>query len=126
MSFDATIQEGLAAVREIAGHEITYHRGDAWVQLRAVPGQTNFQLSDVSNIIHEARTRDFTFFACKLVLNAQLVTPNRGDLIHERVGRNAYIYEISRPDGGDQPWRYADHAQTTIRVHTNLKRVVSA
>ena len=53
----------------------------------------------------------------------QTILPQRGDTISDGTGN---IYEVGRPDGSGQPWRYSDETgQTYIRIHTRLKTKAS-
>jgi hypothetical protein len=121
-TFQQIIGNGLTALTCVAGVEVKYRRGADWVRIRAVPGQTTFNITDANVVVSETRSRDYLIQADDLVIGGVVVTPQRGDLIEETVGAKIQIYEVTRPDG-EQPWRYADHGRTSIRVHTKLKAV---
>lgn len=125
MSFYRDIAGAVTSIAGIAGVDVTYHRGNDWTRLCAVPGQSTFGFADDNQTITESRSRDYLIDACKLVISGSLVTPERGDQIKERVGNKIHIHEVSRPDG-EQPWRYSDPGRSRIRVHTKLKEIVNA
>jgi hypothetical protein len=124
--FTKSISEGFATLRQTAGTTIKYQRGANWVSLKAVPGVTTFEAVTPHNTVIELRSRDYTFAAADLVLAGSMVTPVKGDQIIEDTGTAYQTYEVMRPDGGaEQVWRYQDHGQTSIRVHTKLAGAVA-
>ena len=123
--FQNAIATAFETMRCVAGIEITYHRGNDWSRLVAVAGKTDFKLSDEFGGIVESRSRDFVLNACDLVVGGEQITPKRGDLIKEAVGDKTHVHEVMRPDSNEQPWRYADHGRSAIRVHTKLKEMVN-
>jgi hypothetical protein len=121
-SFTSAVTNALRSISNVAGTEITYARGNDWIRLTAVPGKTIFDSDETNNVVGEFRTRDYIIDASTLLLNDVLTTPLRGDLITEVINGITNVYEVNRPDGGnDQPWRYSDYGQSFIRVHTLLK-----
>jgi len=117
MSFASTITQAHQSLRSLAGVEITYQRGDDTTELTAIPGQTTFQVADISNLLTEYRSRDYIFAAADLDLDQ----PRKGDVIIEGSNR----YEVLRPDGGDDVWRWSDTAGQIYRVHTKYIGVVT-
>lgn len=116
-SFAEILRGGLVRVSAVAGSDVRYSRGASWVRVRAVPGHTDFTLSDQWGAVSEYRSRDFIVQGCSLKLGGTLVKPQRGDTISE--GGN--VYEVSRPDGGEQPWSFSDNGGNFYRIHTKLK-----
>lgn len=114
--FQQIIDAGLNRLSAIAGVDIRYTRGTDWIRIRATPGSTDFTLSDQFGAVSEYRTRDYIVSASSLVINGTLVKPIRGDTILE----GSSVYEVSRPDGGEQPWSFSDHGGTHLRIHTKL------
>jgi len=121
MSFQNIIGTALNTVAKVAGETITYTRGANWTTLQATPGLTNFQLVDTSGVVSEFRSRDYIVPTCKLSLNGARITPQRGDTITVQAGPLTNVYEVSRPDGGEQPYGFSGIGHTHFRIHTKLK-----
>lgn len=123
--FDNAVASAIQSVGVVAGIPVTYHRDSAWVKLTAIPGKSDFRISEADSITVKERSRDYLFTTCFLRINGQTVTPKKGDEIKETVGNTVHTYEVLRPDGGDQVWRYSDPGRSVIRVHTKLKAVTA-
>lgn len=123
----SSFQDAIAAAGDTlaitAGVEVTYRRGDACKKLTAIPGQSTFTVDEGFGALVKIRSRDYLIAACELVLSGSQATPQRGDLIEEKVGTKTHVHEVLRPDGADQVWRYSDSGRTRIRVHTKLKAI---
>lgn len=116
--FHEAILEAQRAIADVAGLTIRYHRGEHWTSIDAVAGRTTFSADDGFGAVVETQSRDYLFEANKLRFNGQLTTPQRGDYITEDVRGVRERYDVARPDGGSQVFRFSDHGRTTIRVHT--------
>ena len=119
-SFQSAIADSIDAIRDIAAVDVTYHRGDDWLTLSAVPGESRFTLTDNRGRILKAQTRDYLIKATDLIIDGAIVEPQRGDQIKEDRDRDIAVYEVMRPDAGNEVWRYSDAGRTTIRIHTRL------
>src|SRR4051812_48882830 len=120
-AFDTAITAAMSTLRTSAGNCVQFWRGDDWVALTAVPGQTHFEIDDGNGVVVEYRSKDFIVAACHLVIDAAVVEPRRGDLIKETSGGKVITYEVMRPDGNEQVFRYMDAARTNIRIHCKVK-----
>lgn len=101
-------------LQSIAGTTITYARGATSLTITATVGQTQFE-QDTQFGVLTIRTRDFIFPVADL---AALDEPARGDTITE----GSDVYEVL-PEPGVPAFRYSDHGQTIVRVHS--KRVTA-
>lgn len=119
------ISDAFEAALGTLGLCVAYHRGDEFVELDAVPGKSEFLSSDGDGILVDYRSRDFSMRACDLKIDGETIEPKRGDLIKETDGNKIHTYEVMRPDGGEQVFRYSDTARTIVRVHAKLKATVN-
>ena len=99
-------------IRAVTGVDVTYQRDTDSVGLIAVPGMTKFQVTDYRGMVIEHESRDFIVSVDDL----SLFPPQRGDRIQQ--GNN--LYEVMRPDGSDDIWKFSDAARTVVRVHTKF------
>jgi hypothetical protein len=100
-----------------ASHAVTYVRGVLSVQPSATVGKTVFEVDDGYGVMLRHELRDFLILAADLVLDDQVVLPERGDRIKETQGTVVYIYEVTAP-GKEPVWRYSDPYRNTLRIHT--------
>jgi hypothetical protein len=120
------ISDAFEAALGTLGVCVTYHRGDDWIgDLDALPGKSEFLAGEGEGVIVDYRSRDFLMRACDLVIDGEVLEPKRGDLIKETAGKKIHTYEVMRPDGGEQVFRYSDTARTIVRVHAKLKATVN-
>lgn len=106
--------------RDNLSSPVLYGRGADSVTLAAAVGKTPWNLVDPgTGMVTQVESRDFIFSAADLILAGSLTQPARGDRI--TVGND--VYELL-PFGGEPCWRYGDHGNNMIRVHT--KRVGDA
>lgn len=96
---------------------IAYARGSTGAtNIRAVVGQFTFRVSDGYGVTTYSRSRDY------LVDGPEFLTlfgePQAGDTIIEQIGESVQTYEVMAP-GGEQPWRWSDQGQQTLRIHTS-------
>jgi hypothetical protein len=125
-SFNSIIASGQQAIAACAGVSVVYSDGTNWTRITATPGKTDFELVDDSGAISQFRSRDYIVMAADLVLNWVMVTPQRGHTITEQIGKQLHKYEVSRPDGSEQPYRYSSTGNNVLRIHTKLKAVANA
>ena len=109
--------------REHASQEVTYQRGAENVTLQATIGRTLFELQDAKGFIQKTESRDYLISTSDLILDSQVVLPQRGDKIIETVGDKTFTYEVLAP-GKEPVWRYSDPYRTQLRIHT--KHVATA
>ena len=126
-AFASIIAAGLESIRAATATRVTYHRGTAWVRTTATQGRTKFDVTDSAGAVIQSRSIDFILPAEELVLAGQLVTPKRGDRVKVPAARGKVnVFEVMRPDGSEDVWRYVDPACTTVRIHTHLVGVEDA
>ena len=119
-AFNQAVANSLTALQGAAGVTVTYRRDDAAIpELVAIPGSTKFKLTDEHGGVITVESKDFLIAAVELVINGQMIDPQRGDTVEEVIGPTRYTYRVMRPDGGDDVWRI-DHARQRIRIHTKL------
>jgi hypothetical protein len=126
MSLYQITAEAMETIGLIAGSPVKYYRGSDWVQIQAVGGKTDFTVDDGNGFFVKYRSRDFILKAEDLKLSGVTVIPLKGDTIVERIGSTVFTYEVLRPDGGEQVYRFSDHGRTTLRIHCKLKGSVPA
>ena len=106
-----------------ASRQVVYQRGPQQVAVQATIGRTLLKLDDdYGGIRMEWTDRDFLIQAADLVLGAETITPERGDLVKETVGPLMTTYEVAAY-GGEPPWRTSDPFGVVLRIHT--KRIES-
>ena len=104
-----------------ASMTVTYYRGANYVEVKATPGETTFEVVTEGGAIERIESRDFLILAADLVLLGAETLPHRGDRVKEPVGASGseLVYEVMAPGDGP-PWRYSDTYRKTLRVHTKL------
>lgn len=118
-AFSKAISEGLKAIANVAGEEITFHRGDDFAVIIAVEGRSDFQSTDPHGSVIDFRTIDFIVATEDLVVGDAAITPDDGDYITRTSGNTLQTYRIRRPDNG-RLYGYSDATQTRMRIHTEL------
>lgn len=100
------------------GVSVTYTRGATAVTLVAAVGRD--QADDATTPTQNARLvnreRDY-FIALGDLVAAGFGTPDEGDTITETINGAAVDWVATRQDR-EACWRWADHEQTRVRVHT--------
>ncbi len=102
---------------KFATRQVTYQRGDSFVEVSATIGQTEFEIAGEYGVVEKAEARDYLILVADLVLDGQTTLPQRGDQIREAQGATTFVYEVMAP-GGESPWRYSDPYRKTLRIHT--------
>ncbi len=97
----------------IGGISIRYARGESYVDVTAVIGQTRTEEAIDDNAIVKSSVRDFLIKKSVLVLDSVLIEPKVGDKITE--GGNTY--QVSGL-GSDGPARDSGFSGYTWRIHT--------
>jgi hypothetical protein len=96
---------------------VTYSRAEDEVEVLATVGKTTFQIDSGAGVAESFESRDFIVTAADLVLDDELVTPERGDRISETQGGQTFVYEVMGP--GQEPcWRWSDQYRKAMRIHT--------
>lgn len=100
-----------------AATTIVYRRGGHSVTLPATAGMTSQETMTPDGAMVAVRRHDWTFPAADLVINGQLITPQRGDRI--TVTRNGVteVYEVQPDAATGEPSR-VDATGLRLRVHT--------
>ena len=104
-----------------ASMTVEYYRELNYVELKATPGETTFEVDTGQGTIERIESRDFLILAADLILLGMVTLPQRGDQIKEPIGAGGteLVYEVMSPGDGP-PWRYSDNYRKTLRVHTKL------
>lgn len=108
----------LKAVRGVAGKAVTIVRGDSEAEATATIGKTVFvDKADAAaaRAVHWTETRDFIVLATDYLVDGEPATPAVGDQVRED-GRTYEAVSVY----GEPCYRFADPAQTWLRVHTTL------
>jgi hypothetical protein len=86
---------------------VTYVRGEHEIEVAVTIGRTKYETDDGHVVRVEYTDHDFLMLASDLVIEGQVVEPDRGDLIRE--GNREY--EVL-------DWRYSDPYRITLRIST--------
>lgn len=78
-------------------------------------GRTEFEVQGDGGAISAFESRDFIVAAADMPGE-----PERGARIHETQGATVFIFEVMAPVQSSPPWRWADAARTSYRIHTKL------
>lgn len=104
-----------------AGEPVRYERGNDWVAINAVAGQSTFDVVDSNNVIVQQQSSDWLVRVCDLDLNDVSILPQRGDRIVKEKCNRRLTYEVCRIDDNAQVYRYSDLDRNIIRIHTTLR-----
>jgi len=96
---------------------VTYCRGEQSVEVAATVGRTVFEIADAYGVVERSESRDFLVTAADLVLDDQVVLPERGDRIRETQDGKVFVYEVMAP-GKEPHYRFSDVYRRTLRIHT--------
>lgn len=115
MSFDSAFQSLFQVIKNNTAATVTYSRG-----------ATNYENVKATRAksIHQSDTREggtsFRFATRDYLIDvADLpISPEIGDLITDTTNGFTNGYEVQRPDGEDDAWRFSDTAETRYRIHT--------
>ncbi|MBK8916316.1 MAG: hypothetical protein IPM64_17265 [Phycisphaerales bacterium] len=99
---------------------VTYRRGSAEVSVSAARGVSRFDTIDDSGGVLAVTSEDFLVSASDLVLDGNVTTPMRGDVIEAEEGGRTRQYAVLPPTGSTPCWRWADGFRYTIRIHARL------
>ena len=127
-AFQDAISAGLSSLRGAAGVTIVYRRGNYQVEIpNAVPGATEYGVTELADVVLETYTdRDYLFRSCDLVLNREVVEPEKGDTIEETIQGKKHVYQVVNPEGNaERAFSYSDTNHDQLRVHTKLVEVAS-
>lgn len=119
------IADAFAAAQSVIGQQVTYTRNSQWMKTCAIAGTSTFEVVDADGTLIQFQSKDWLINTCDLHLADEPITPKRGDTITEVVGDRMHVYEVSRPDGSEQVYRFSDHGRTVVRIHTKLKETVA-
>lgn len=114
MSHRDKITAALAKLRQIAGENATYTRGESSLSLTEVV----FGSRKVRGIDAEGRTIETRHQSVLIARDAleSLEEPEEGDIIL-RVLHGQQLRFIALPDHEDKVWTWSDHGQTQFRIH---------
>lgn len=96
---------------------VVYQRGAQSVEVQATVGRTVFEAADAYGVVERTESRDFLILTADLVLDGQVVLPERGDRIRETQDGKVYVYEVMAP-GKEPCYRFSDVYRQTLRIHT--------
>ena len=95
---------------------VLYRRGgEASFTVPATIGKTIFRIEDDYGRIVHYESRDYLISSADLLINAIIITPQKGDEIID----DGFIYEVMAP-ANEPEWRYSDSYRNTLRIHTKL------
>ena len=100
-----------------AASTVQYVRGSRSVEITATIGRTTFEVDNGYGVLVRHQSRDFLALAAELILEGELVLPERGDRIRETQGDTTFVYEVMAP-GKEPCWRYSDPYRKSLRIHT--------
>jgi len=94
--------------------EITYQRASASVSITAVVGASDGERMDSGGTLYSFTSTDFLVTASQLILNGEIVLPQRGDVIIWDSRR----YAVLAQNSGEKPYRESGPGGAVLRVHT--------
>ena len=106
-------------IRKTAGVTVTYSRSASSVVITAVPGTTMMETIDDQGSMLKVKVRDYRVLASDLIIDGDLVEPERGDQISEVIGATRFIHEVIGP-AGQQHVRWSAMDGSVLRIHTKL------
>ena len=121
-TFQDALSAAHAAIKANAGVTINYKRDATEIELTALVGMTTFQVGDHDGYLVSYESKDFIFAASDI---SALGLPQRGDKIEHVISDDTWIYEVMRPDGGEDVYRITDAGRQIVRVHTKLISVTT-
>lgn len=126
--FANAVSAAHAAIAAAAGETVIYARGEASVQLVAVPGQTKAEQQTHTGLHAQVNIADFLVRVDDLAFGVQPpVEPAAGDRIYRQSAADQsqwMQYEVSPLDARSRPWRHSDTGRRVYRIHTKLIRTV--
>ncbi len=119
-AFDSMTAAADSAVLDFAGQSVSYHRGDASVELTAVHSRGKHQLADAYGAEQEFETDDFLIPVASLILSEAAATPAMGDRIKvaSADGETLSVYECLQQPG--LPHYTIEAAGTRYRIRTKF------
>lgn len=103
-----------------ASERVDYARSEASVEVSAVRGRSDFDVTDASGAQMRVTYQDFIVTAETLALDGEPIKPKPGDRITDE---NGVVYEVSAPGPGVPHWVWAEPSQIRYRIHA--KEVVT-
>jgi hypothetical protein len=108
---------------ELCGKDVIYRRGEKAVRWRAIPGNSEFSMTDTNGVLTTFESADFIGQADLLVFDeeptAGPITPERGDRIWRIVRNATLVYEVLPPNIAPC-YKYSDPDHLIIRIHTKI------
>jgi hypothetical protein len=101
-----------------ASRSATYRRGSASVEVQATLGRRTYEVDDGAGALVEAQSIDFLVSASALVLDGNVVLPERGDRITVTQDGGSKVFEVTSPGGAMAHWEPSDPWGRTLRIHT--------
>ncbi len=108
------------STRALAGVPVIYSRGVQSSQLKAVMGQSVWEVIDGdSGLATENRSTDFLILADDLRLGGLHTRPERDDRVVATINGTEHTFQVVPARADQRPWRYTDAGQVQFRIHTN-------
>jgi hypothetical protein len=102
---------------DTSGDAVTFRRGDAEVLITALPVDPEYDLLTGEGIRVRGERKDFLVMSGDLILDEEIVTPARGDLLVDTLNGSEVTYECV-DDDSEGPFIYEDPGRTVLRIHT--------
>lgn len=104
-----------------AGVTVTYHRGEASLVLKAIPGSTSFDAASSDGFWSTAHEDDFIVRSADLVIGGAVIRPAAGDWA-ERVYASQKVTYLVRPLEDDRCYRELPPSAVLLRIHTRVSK----
>lgn len=103
-----------STLKTSAGDVIVYQRGSSSVSITAPVGSTDGDRMGAGGSIYSFITTDFLIKQSDLVIDGEIVVPQRGDLIVW----NSCRYTVLAQNSGEKPYSESGPGGTVLRVRT--------
>lgn len=105
-------------IKSAAGRSIVYRRGSGSGGLTAAGAMHMYEVQGSDGISTEVHVFDWTIVAADLIVNGEMITPRRGDQIHETLGTKTVIWEVLDISDTRPAVEWLDSAGSLFLVHT--------
>ena len=99
-----------------SGDTIVYQRGSSTVSITAVVGKTDGERMDSGGSAYSFTSTDFIIEAEDLVLDGEIILPQRGD----RIVYGGGVYTVLANSSGEKPYANSTPDGSTLRIYAKL------